>query len=396
MEDFTTEKDYSDPQHPKLIYQIRKNPLVYGMDGSDPLDKFPWKKITDGNKGYSAGVIGMMMAATSAILRLKGVDRRIVIYNSKDTLLGDPYFELACQIVDEIPPEFSGSVDYSDETKQDPGILAHFDLSSLEDLFKDPKQFVADNLAIIIRKYLKMEPYEFFDHFANFEDDVYRIFGYLLVHGLNEKFRMVEAFMKSDEGKKFVGYLVREYQKNIFNYIPDGVIEDWRLNFIALLDTRLAPPHMVENFKKIDKTRMVELFFEGISKAVVNFGVDFDSLKEDIWQELEESMKTGDLSGNLRKTDADIEEQVKKIKEFYAAIAIFSMVVTQSIIGINHAVISASGEFIAQSAVNNELTADKIKESFDKITESLKNIDFKALRTKSPIESEESGDSKKD
>ena len=120
MEDFTTEKDYSDPQHPKLIYQIRKNPLVYGMDGSDPLDKFPWKKITDGNKGYSAGVIGMMMAATSAILRLKGVDRRIVIYNSKDTLLGDPYFELACQIVDEIPPEFSGSVDYSDETKQDP------------------------------------------------------------------------------------------------------------------------------------------------------------------------------------------------------------------------------------------------------------------------------------
>ncbi len=374
MEDFTTEKDHSDPMHPKLIYYIKKNPLIFGMDGSDPLDKFPWNKITDGKRGYAAGITGMMMAATTTILRMKGNEKRIVIMDSKDTLRGDPYLELVCQIVDEIPNDDVVEPEKPSESK--PDILSNIDITSFEDLFKDPKQFISDNLAALIRKYMKMEPFEFFDHFANYEEDIYRIFGYLLIHGLNEKFRLVESMIKSEEAKKFVGYLVKEYHANFFHYFPDGVVEDYRLNFIALLDTRLAPPHMVENFHKVNKQRMVDLFFEGIMKALSNLGVDFSILKEDIWQEILENENSKASGPNLEEEKKKIQNQIQIVKQIYSTIALFAMVLTQSIIGFNHAFISASGELISQSQANNEQIFDKLKESVEKLSENFKNLNL--------------------
>ena len=384
MEDFTTEKDYSDSLQPKLIYHIKRNPLIFGMDGSDPLDKFSWIKLTDGKRGYAAGITGMMMAATTNILRLKGNEKRIVIYDSKDILRGDPYLELACQIVDEIPPEDSPDLGKQSESQSESqstaenqsGFLSNIDISSFEELLKDPKQFISDNLATVIRKYLKMEPFEFFDHFANYEEDVYRIFGYLLIHALNEKFRLIESFLKTEEAKKFVGYLVQEYYNNFFHYFPDGVIEDYRLNFIALLDTRLAPPHMVENFRKINKQRMIDLFFEGLIKALSNLGVDFSILKDDIWQEILENAKSKESGANNEQEKKNIENQIETVKEIYSTIALFAMVITQSRIGFNHAFISATGELISQSQLNNEKSLDKLKESIEKLSENLKNLNL--------------------
>ena len=353
------------------------------MDGKDPLDKFPWEKITDGYRGYASGIVGMMMAATSNILRLKGSNKRIVIYDSKSILRGDPYLELSCQIVDEIPvidgPSSEESKEEKKEEEKKPDFFSRFDISSIDDLFKNPKEFISEQLGSIIRNQLKMEPFEFFDHFANYEPDIYRIFGYLLIHGLNEKYRLIESVLISDETRHLVGYIVKEFQANFFNYFPDIVIDDYRLRFISLLETRLAPPYMVENFKNIDRYRLIELFFEGIIKAFTNLGIPFQSLKQDIWTEMKETLKKHPET--TKENELMIDRRIALISDFYKTVTTFAMVLNQAFVGITHAVTTASGEMIMQNQSSNDKLLDEFKQNFEKLADSLKGIGKKKENT---------------
>ena len=158
-------------------------------------------------------------------------------------------------------------------------------LDKLDDLLDEPLDSVKEKVADLIRDKLNMEPDHFFDYFRNYEDDMMRIIGFLIVHLTNEYGGIVEKSLSNEVLAKVTGYAFKHLKEMVLLFIPLDVIGDYNQLLVSFLDG-LAPSEMVENVRKFSGKDTITYLFEGAQIAFENLGINFNELGDNIWEEL--------------------------------------------------------------------------------------------------------------
>ena len=286
------------------ILSIKNDPMCAGY-GEDPEDTFDFKKLSKDSEGCSAGLAGMLESVANFVLKIKKSDFRIGITEYKCIAKGDDCLQLYCKVYDHLEwKEFMDSkaeerkasefffeegveTEIEQEAKLDfiDKLQEVISLDKLDDLLDEPLEGIKQKVADLIRDKLNMEPDHFFDYFRNYEDDMMRIIGFLVIHLINEYGGLVEKSLRNDMLAKVSGYIFKHLKEMILLFIPLDVVGDYNQLFVSFLDG-LAPPEMVENVRKFSGKDTITYIFEGAQVAFENLGINFSELKENIWEEL--------------------------------------------------------------------------------------------------------------
>jgi hypothetical protein len=319
-----------DSKYNDYLLKIKRCPICADY-GKDEMDTFGFAKIVNKDtEGLACGLAGMLESVANYILKVKKNEYRIRIIEQKCMARGEECLQLTCKIYDEIEwreltseklqDKLNSNVvieevdeDVKIETESDfiEKIQEILSLDKIEELLDEPLEGVKQKVAELIRDKLNMEPERFFDYFKNYEDDMIRIIGFLFIHLFNEYGGLVEKIFENETFAKIAGYLFKQFKEFTFLFIPLDVINDYHNLLVAFLEG-LAPSEMVENIKAFSGKQDIEFLFEGAQLALENLGIDFASLKENVWEELRKERENGLVSSDQTMRDKT-EEQVPKI-----------------------------------------------------------------------------------
>ncbi|MHA1819251.1 MAG: hypothetical protein ACTSU2_13415 [Promethearchaeota archaeon] len=351
MDDYKVlQEEVEDSDYPAIIYQIAKCPVCGGYS-SAPEDTINVKKIKHGNSYYAAGTVGMLEEVANFILETRGNPYRINITETKCFCRGDNMMELYCKV---LPLEKSKTEEEEDIRMKRPPTI-DIDLDKLEELFTKPLDSIKEQFTKLVKEKLDMTPDELLDHFRNYEQDLIKIMGFLLIHLINENGRIIEKLVRNEAIAKVIGHLYKLSYEMSDLYMPREVIVDYQNLFIEFM-MGLAPDEMVDSFKRIPAAEMTDLFYEGVKKALQDLGVNFDGLKRNIWEELEiqnalekppfESKSEEELTEEERKKRAEIKLRI--IQEIFMLLNNLIGLPTKVFISGTHSMaksmVSASGD----------------------------------------------------
>ena len=163
------------------------------------------------------------------------------------------------------------------------------------------------------------------DHFTNFERDFVRIFGFLTIHIFNEVGELPEQIFKNDQIARVYGQIFLLVQKNSKRFIPVQIIDDGRNSlkkswnqWLLLNLYRISEPFL--------QMRLLILYFEGSQKALHDLGIKFETLKSDLYEELNSSSST-DINEEIDQTKEDQNRKNFEIAQeaFIMAVSLLSL-----------------------------------------------------------------------
>jgi hypothetical protein len=348
----------------QIVFKIKQCPICGGIGGQPEgetvetgfnadITQFP-----PDDDAYACGFVGMLMEVANHIYRLKGASCRAKLVETKCMARGDPCLELTVTFVS--GEEFDTPEEAAEAQKQNP-LDRFLALDKIEEFFSAPLERVRKSLDKVINEQLDMAPSEFFSNFENYEDDMLRIIGYLGVHLVNEVGGVVEKAFENKTIAKLGGYIYNAVAQLIDLFVPREILDDYKRLAIELL-TGLAPETMILRLQEFEGYEMVGYVMEGVKKALVNLGVNFEELKDNIWEELKVSM-----------TDVPAEErknlQVELIQEIMMLLVSFFAIPNRMLLSATHAevkTLATSGEDILSSVRQH---GEKIFDIVDHIRE---------------------------
>ncbi len=320
-----------DAKYNNYILKIKTCPICAGY-GQDEEDTFNFRKIKNPNtEGLACGLTGMLESVANYILNIKKSEYRISIYEQKCMAKEEECLQFSCKIYDvsewekisskSIQDQLKSGVFFEESSVEEPVIDTKMDfidklqdvisLDKIEELLDEPLEGIKQKVAELIRDKLNMEPNHFFEYFRNYEDDLIRIIGFLMVHLLNEYGGLIEKILENETFSKIVGYFFKQLKEFTMLFIPIDVINDYHQLMVSFLEG-LAPPEMVENIKKFNGKDDINFFYEGAQMALENLGINFTELKENVWEELRREKKDELISSDPSMRDKT-EEQLPKI-----------------------------------------------------------------------------------
>ena len=320
-----------DSKYNEYILKIKTCPICASY-GQDEEDTFDFRKIKNPNtEGLACGLTGMLESVANYILNIKKSEYRISIFEQKCMAKEEECLQFSCKIHEVAEWEKMSSINIQDQLKSGvffeesvneepiPDTKLDFidklqdilSLDKIEELLDEPLEGIKHKVAEIIRDKLNMEPDHFFDYFRNYEDDLIRIIGFLMVHLLNEYGGLIEKILENKTFSKIIGYFFNQLKEFTMLFIPMDVINDYHQLMVSFLEG-LAPPEMVENIKKFSGKDDITFFYEGAQMALENLGIDFTELKDNVWEELRREKKDELVSSDPSMIDKT-EEQLPKI-----------------------------------------------------------------------------------
>ena len=382
-----------DAMYNDYLLRIKTCPICADY-GKDEMDTFGFDKIKNKDtEGLACGLTGMLESVANYILKIKKNEYRISITEKKCMARGEGCLQLTCKIYDELEwKEFTtqkvqdklqskvfidesideeipleGEADFIDKLQE---ILS---LDKIEELLDEPLESIKEKIAEIIRDKLNMEPERFFDYFKNYEDDMIRILGFLFVHLLNEYGGLVEKILENETFAKIFGYIFNQLKEFTFLFIPIDVINDYHELLVNFLDG-LAPAEMVENIKAFTGKDDIKYIFEGAQLALENLGIDFTTLKENVWEELRKERENGLVSSDQSIKDKTEEQAPKIIRIIQEILMLLSEVLTLPV-----RVLISESHYGLKTAINSVISEDeglfgRIKERLDTIFDYVQEI----------------------
>jgi len=313
-------------KYPDLVFRISKCPICGGYGTSD-LDSIRCTNIQSGESYYAAGLVGMLEETANFILELKKNDYRIHMQETQCFCKGDSALELQCRIVEKT--QFFEYTQTIDESLEIP-FLVESDLNEPNDFLLKPFDAIKDQILSLVQEKMHMTTFEFMEYFRNYEEDVIRIVGFLMIHLINENGRIIEKLCENESVAKLIGHQYNNSLEMVKLSLPYEVLNDYK-NFIIQFLTDIAPSDMIERFSAIEPSDLINLFYEGVKKALMDLGVDFQSLKANIWEELEIHKifeQSSNSSRNQPLTEVQKHEQIDLKMQLIQEIFVFMMAVS--------------------------------------------------------------------
>jgi hypothetical protein len=384
-----------DTKYNDYLLKIKTCPICADY-GKDEMDTFGFDKIMNKEtEGLACGLTGMLESVANYILLVKKNEYRIRITEQKCMARGEDCLQLTCKIYDELEwkeltaqklrDKLNSNV-IIDEVDEDVKIEAESDfiekiqeilsLDKIEELLDEPLEGVKEKVAELIRDKLNMEPERFFEYFKSYEDDMIRIIGFLFVHLLNEYGGFVGKILENETFAKIAGYLFKQFKEFTFLFIPIDVINDYHELLVKFLEG-LAPSDMVENIKMFSGKQDIEFLFEGAQLALENLGIDFTTLKENVWEELRKERENGLISSDQTIRDKTEEQVPKIIKIIQEVLMLLSEILTLPV-----RVLVSESHYGLKTAINSVISEEeglfgRIKNRIDIIFDYIQEIRIK-------------------
>lgn len=279
--------------YPIVRVKIEKCPVCGGY-GEDPEDTIDFKKINSESGGMACGFIGMIEKVINYLLTTKNNDFRMKITEEKCYAKGADILQFRINIINIEEQEYNmmAEEEISEESFVDK-LRDRLDLDRIEEFIDKPLDSIKERLSNLIKDKMHMEPDDFFDYFTNYEEDIFRIIGYLTIHLLNEYGGIIEKFLSNELFAKISGYLFKQFEENYKIFLPFDVINDYHQLLLEFLEN-LAPEEMISKIESLSPTECTDLIFEGAQGAFEDLGIDFSELKENIWEELKRQQPVED------------------------------------------------------------------------------------------------------
>lgn len=262
----------------------------YGTADEDALE-FSHAPADKGKEAYGCAIAGMIQRVSNSHI-LAGTGYLLHIQETKCMLRGDPHMEIVATVYagGEFPESGAGVANQrgAGSPRPERGISLDFNLDVLAELVNDPLEVLRSRLGTTIERVAKMPPRDLFALFENYEDDLVRILGFLPVHLLNEYGNLVEKILANELLAKTVGHVFRRVHADLKFFLPPEYARDNLELFLALVEDH-APASMLAHYRTYSDFRYVELLLEGARKALQDLGVQFTTLKDNVWEELRAS-----------------------------------------------------------------------------------------------------------
>lgn len=271
-------EDVEGKDFPLVIYRIQRCPICGGF-GDDPEDAMEVKEVGDQPEKYACGIMGQLETVANFILDVHESPYMIFFHETQCIARGDRVLEITCEIAEKSEVDVARA---RAEVKPEKPLIS---IEKIDEFMEAPLERFKTVVTELIEQHLAMTPKELLAHFENYEDDMIRIIGYLGVHLLNEYGGFVEKLLANETLAKVAGYWFKSFRDFIQIFLPREVIQDYHQLFVEFIEG-LAPDTMVETFANLDGFTFISLVLEGNQMALENLGINFDELKENVWEEL--------------------------------------------------------------------------------------------------------------
>lgn len=371
MDDYErSEEAVQNSDYPAIIYKLNRSSICggFGTDQKYPMD---FSKLAADDSKCAAGVVGMLQEVANYVLMVKGSPYRVNITERSCFNAGDNSMELYCHVV---PAESFEVITEEEAEKMRKSSSVDFDLDKIEKILTKPLDAIKDELRKLIREKMNMTSEELFDHFRNYEDDVIRILGFIIIHGLNEPGRLIEQGTKNQTVAKIIGHSFNNMKDMTDIYVPREILADYRKLFIELMDG-MAPVEMVDTFREMDTERFINLFYEGMEKGLKDLGVSFKELKTNIWEELDFDKVSESVPGSAKTSDEQDDEMKKRdakikmnlVQEVFMLISALLSLPSRVMFSAAHSSAKAIGDSGGEVFANVREHAEKIFEIAEKL-----------------------------
>ncbi len=312
MRDYTVRVDDDTPGRQRLTFLIKSCPVCMGHEEDVERYKELYKTFSGGEtEGYACMMAGMLEDLARIIMENKGMDIRIIVTEKKCFARGDGIMEVESQVVPVQEYEARKQVALSvartirqptsaeavesgfaqvatQSTKLFSKVYEQLNLERLDTFFSNPNEQIKTELAEAVEKQLHFKPKEILAYFQNYEEDIFRVIGYLTVHALNEAGGIVQKFVESYMMSKVLDILLSAMEYGLETYIPEKIASDNK-QMVELLVDGWAHETSVAKVKAMDSKTMFKLVLEGARLALSDYGQTFTGAKEATWTLLKKS-----------------------------------------------------------------------------------------------------------
>ncbi|MBN2151923.1 MAG: hypothetical protein JW839_10780 [Candidatus Lokiarchaeota archaeon] len=306
MRDYTVRVDDDTPGRQRLTFLLKTCPICMGHEEDVERYKELYKTFSGGEtEGYACMMAGMLEDLARIIMENKGLDIRIIVTEKQCFARGDGIMAVESQVVpveeyearrkvalsvarsvqQPTPAEAveSGFVQVATQsTKLFAKVYEQLNLERLDTFFENPNEQIKTELSQAIEKQLHFQPKEILAYFQNYEEDIFRVIGYLTVHALNEAGGIIQKAVESYLMSKIIDILLSAIEYGLETYIPEKIAADNKQIVEKLVDG-WAHEDSVAKIKAMDAKSMFKLVLEGARLALSDYGQSFTGAKEATW-----------------------------------------------------------------------------------------------------------------
>ncbi len=309
MHDYEIKVEDTTPRRQRLVFLLKYCPVCMGHEEDTGKYKELYQTFAgDKTEGYACLMAGMLEQLATIILANKGIDIRISVRETKCYARGDGIMAVEAQVmpVEEFNTATAAGLTIAAEVPQavaqeQPGskasvvndiasqstrlfekISERIQLDKIDGLFDDPVGEGKLKIAEMIEKQLHFSPRDILAYFENYEEDIFRVIGYLAIHGLNEAGKVVENIASNFFLNKIVDILLSGIEYGLNNYIPEKILQDNKTSTLVMMKG-WASDKSCERVGTLESRDMFKLVLEGMKMALADYGAEFLGVKDATW-----------------------------------------------------------------------------------------------------------------
>lgn len=355
MRDYTVRVDDDTPGHQRLTFLLKHCPVCMGYQEDMDRYKELYKTFSGGEtEGYACTMAGMLEDLARIILENKGLDIRIIVTEKQCYARGDGIMAVEAQIVStqeydarkKVPIAVSRTVKpptaeekvesgfaqaAAQSTKLFAKVYEQFNLERLDTFFSNPNEQIKTELANAVEKQLHFKPKEILAYFQNYEEDIFRVIGYLTVHALNEAGGIIQKSVESFLMSKVIDIVLSAIEYGLDTYIPEKIAADNK-QMVELLVDGWAHESSVAKIKAMDSKAMFKLVLEGARMALADYGQEFTGAKDATWTLLKKTnllQNEGETPSKTFNVIFDIVQEASLMAGYIMALPIKAWISTE-------------------------------------------------------------------
>ncbi|MHA1681514.1 MAG: hypothetical protein ACTSUE_10920 [Promethearchaeota archaeon] len=285
----------------RVTFFIKNCPVCMGHEDDGEEYKKLYQLFSGDSEGYACLMAGMLEELARIIMEHKKLDIRMDIKETKCYARGDDIMAVEATVVPaeeynrrkgialEITREIEhtsgmGSVGGMEEianqsTRLFEKIADTLKLDQIDEFFDTPVDSIKDRISEFVEKQLHFTPREILEYFKNYEDDVFRVVGYLVVHALNEAGDIVKQICGNFLLSKVLDIVVSAIEYGLETFLPEKIFEDNQQMVVRMMED-WAVDESVEKFKLMNAKDMFHRVLEGMKLAFMDYGAEFLGAKE--------------------------------------------------------------------------------------------------------------------
>ncbi|MHA1793648.1 MAG: hypothetical protein ACTSVI_13465 [Promethearchaeota archaeon] len=329
----------------KVTFYIKNCPVCMGHEE----DRKEYQEFFDaftgeGSEGYACMMAGMLEQLATIIMENKNMDIRMDIKETSCYVRGDDIMAVEAIVVPKeqyyekqpisltipvekqvmIEGERMGAVEQltDQSTKMFEQIANALHLEQIDEFFESPLDAIKEKIEELIEKQLQFKPREILEYFKNYEEDIFRVVGYLFIHLLNEAGDLISQLSKNYLMNRLLDIIFSALEYGLETYLPEIIVKDNK-NLISRFIEGWVDDESLEAFKQMDSKKIYSLTLEGMKLAFLDYGAQFIGVKGATFDMLRKiSIVSGEEPSNAFNIVFDIFQETALIAGYIFAIPI--------------------------------------------------------------------------